>query len=88
MEEAKLKFCLDPRNMDIVRDDSKERISRGRILEVGGNENFTGCCSTGRGRRTRIWSWLPRSSGGDRNIHEGCFHVGHEKSFSLVSFCW
>lgn len=43
MEEAKLKFCLDPRNMDIVRDDSKERISRGRILEVGGNENFTGC---------------------------------------------
>lgn len=42
MEEAKLKFCLDPRNMDIVRDDSKERISRGRILEVGGNENFTG----------------------------------------------
>lgn len=34
MEEAKLKFCLDPRNMDIVRDDSKERISRGRILEV------------------------------------------------------
>lgn len=46
MEEAKLKFCLDPRNMDIVRDDSKERISRGRILEVGGNENFTGCCRT------------------------------------------
>lgn len=88
MEEAKLKFCLDPRNMDIVRDDSKERISRGRILEVGGNENFTGCCRTGRGRRTRIWSGLPRSSGGDRNIHEGCFHVSHEKSFSLVSFCW
>lgn len=62
--------------------------SRERILGFRRKWKFHGVLPR---RSWPMYAYLerePHSSGGDRNIHEGCFHVGHEKSFSLVSFCW